>query len=65
MEGLTRALSAELAPSVRVNCVAPSLTAGSGMSTPLTGNEKMAAAIAAAHAIPRLGTPEVSKCVSA
>jgi hypothetical protein len=35
------------------------------MSTPLTGNEKMAAAIAAAHAIPRLGTPEVSKCVSA
>ena len=45
MEGLTRALSAELAPSVRVNCVAPSLTAGSAMSTPLTGNEKMAAAI--------------------
>ena len=65
VEGLTRALSAELAPSVRVNCVAPSLTAESAMSTPLTGNEKMAAAIAAAHAIPRLGTPEDSANLAA
>merc|ERR1719149_530074 len=34
-------------------------------STPLTGNEKMAAAIAAAHAIPRLGTPEDSANLAA
>merc|ERR1719310_219152 len=51
VEGLTRALSAELAPNVRVNCVAPSLTHTSAMSEPLTKNEKTAAAIAAAHAI--------------
>jgi NAD(P)-dependent dehydrogenase (short-subunit alcohol dehydrogenase family) len=33
IEGLTRALAAELAPSVRVNCIAPSIT-----DTPLAGN---------------------------
>ena len=32
MEGLTRALAAELAPRIRVNCIAPSLT-----DTPLAG----------------------------
>tara|TARA_B110001452_G_scaffold164390_1_gene137126 strand:- start:1273 stop:2004 length:732 start_codon:yes stop_codon:yes gene_type:complete len=65
VEGLTRALSAELAPHVRVNCVAPSLTHTSAMSTPLTSNEKTAAAIAAAHAIPRLGAPEDSSELAA
>ncbi len=43
IEGLTRALAAELAPTVRVNCIAPSLTntplAGSLLNTP----EKMEA----------------------
>lgn len=38
IEGLTRALAAELAPSIRVNCIAPSLTetplAGSLLNTP-------------------------------
>ncbi len=33
IEGLTKALAAELAPTVRVNCIAPSLT-----NTPLAGN---------------------------
>lgn len=33
IEGLTRALSAELAPKIRVNCIAPSIT-----DTPLAGN---------------------------
>lgn len=33
IEGLTRALAAELAPSIRVNCIAPSIT-----DTPLAGN---------------------------
>ena len=54
VEGLTTALAAELAPGVRVNCIAPSLTR-SGIAQPLTGNEAMAKAIAAQHPIPRLG----------
>jgi NAD(P)-dependent dehydrogenase (short-subunit alcohol dehydrogenase family) len=57
VEGLTVALAAELAPAVRVNCIAPSLTR-TGIAAPLTGNEAMAKAIAAQHPIPRLGEPE-------
>lgn len=54
VEGLTVALAAELAPHVRVNCIAPSLTR-SGIAAPMTDNEAMAKAIAAQHPIPRLG----------
>jgi NAD(P)-dependent dehydrogenase (short-subunit alcohol dehydrogenase family) len=54
VEGLTLALAAELAPKMRVNCVAPSLTR-TPLAKALTGNEAMAAAIAQMHAIPRLG----------
>lgn len=54
VEGLTTALAAELAPHVRVNCIAPSLTR-SGIAQPLVGNEAMAKAIAGQHPIPRLG----------
>lgn len=57
VSALTRALAAELAPKVRVNAIAPSLT-----ETPLTegmlSNEKMVEAIANMHALPRLGQPE-------
>ena len=57
VSGLTRALAAELAPKVRVNAIAPSLT-----ETPLTegmlSNPKMVEAIANMHALPRLGKPE-------
>ena len=57
VSGLTLALAAELAPDVRVNAIAPSLT-----KTPLTekilSNEKAADSIASAHALKRLGTPE-------
>lgn len=57
VEGLTRSLAAELAPRIRVNAIAPSLT-----RTPLAGtllaNEASAAAIADLHALGRLGTPE-------
>lgn len=57
VNGLTLSLAAELAPKIRVNAVAPSLT-----KTPLASgmlkNEKTAAAIAAAHALPRLGAAE-------
>lgn len=52
--GLMRSLSAELAPRIRVNAIAPSL-----VDTPLgrtvAGNEKMAEAVAKLHPIPRLG----------
>ncbi|MBC7801896.1 MAG: SDR family oxidoreductase, partial [Gemmatimonadaceae bacterium] len=54
VEGLTTALAAELAPTIRVNCIAPSLT-NSGIAAPILGNEAMAKAIAALHPIPRLG----------
>ncbi len=54
VEGLTRALAADLAPKVRVNAIAPSLTR-SGIAEPLTANAQMADAIAALHPIPRLG----------
>lgn len=60
VEGLTVSLAAELAPAIRVNCVAPSLTAGSEMAKSMTENEKMATAIAASHPLPRLGNPSDS-----
>lgn len=57
IEGLTIALSAEFAPSIRVNCIAPSLT-----NTPLSGNllnspEKIEAN-AQRHPLKQIGTPE-------
>lgn len=57
VEGLTVALAAELAPDVRVNCIAPSLTR-TPLAEPLTRNPQMAEAIAKLHPIPRLGEAE-------
>lgn len=57
VEGLTRTLAAELAPKVRVNAIAPSLTRTS-LAAPLLASDAMAKAIADAHPLPRLGTPE-------
>jgi len=54
VEGLTRALAADLAPKVRVNAIAPSLTR-SAIAGPLIANAQMAEAIAGFHPIPRLG----------
>ncbi len=56
IEGLTVALAAELAPDVRVNCIAPSLTR-TRIAEPLIRNPQMAEAIAKLHPIPRLGEP--------
>jgi NAD(P)-dependent dehydrogenase (short-subunit alcohol dehydrogenase family) len=64
VEGLTLALAAELAPKVRVNCIAPSLTR-TPLAKALTGNEAMATAIAQMHAIPRLGEAEDSAALGA
>ena len=57
VEGLTRAAAAELAPRVRVNCIAPSLTR-TPLAQALTDNPQMSAAIAQMHALGRLGEPE-------
>lgn len=54
IEGLTLALAAELAPKIRVNTIAPSLTR-TPLAAGLTGNDAMAQAIAQMHPIPRLG----------
>jgi NAD(P)-dependent dehydrogenase (short-subunit alcohol dehydrogenase family) len=57
IEGLTRSLAAELAPTIRVNCVAPSLT-----DTPLAGrllnSEQKKEANAERHPLKRIGTSE-------
>ena len=57
VEGLARTLAAELAPHVRVNVVAPSLTR-TPLAAALTANEAVAQGIAALHALQRLGTPD-------
>lgn len=57
VEGLVRALGAELAPKIRMNAIAPSLTE-TPLAAPLTSSPQMAQAIAAMHALPRLGRPD-------
>ena len=64
VEGLTRALAAELAPKIRVNAVAPSLTR-TPLAKAFTGNEQMAASIAQLHALGRLGEAEDSAALAA
>lgn len=54
VEGLALALATELAPDIRVNVIAPSLTK-SKMAAPLLSNEIMAKGIAQSHPIRRLG----------
>jgi NAD(P)-dependent dehydrogenase (short-subunit alcohol dehydrogenase family) len=55
VEGLTHALAAELAPAVRVNAIAPSLTRTS-LAQPLIRNEKAAEKLSDSHPMRRLGT---------
>lgn len=57
VSGLTLALAAELAPRVRVNALAPSLTQTS-LTASLLANESMAQTLATRHALQRLGTGE-------
>jgi len=54
VEGLTLSLAAELAPKLRVNCIAPSLTQ-TPLAAGLTANAQVASAIAALHPLQRLG----------
>lgn len=57
VDGLTLSLAAELAPRIRVNAIAPSLTR-TRLGESLLSNEQMATAIAGLYALERLGTPE-------
>jgi NAD(P)-dependent dehydrogenase (short-subunit alcohol dehydrogenase family) len=57
VEGLTKALAAEFAPKIRVNCIAPSIT-----DTPLAGtllnSEEKKEANAQRHPLKKIGKPE-------
>ena len=57
INGLTLSLAAELAPKIRVNAIAPSLTK-TPLSENILKNEKIAEAIASSHAMGRLGSAE-------
>ncbi len=57
INGLTLSLAAELAPKVRVNAIAPSLTQ-TPLANSITDTQKLAEAISKMHALQRLGRPE-------
>lgn len=54
IEGLTRALAAELAPKIRVNCIAPSLT-DTPLAASLLSNEEKREANAQRHPLKKIG----------
>jgi NAD(P)-dependent dehydrogenase (short-subunit alcohol dehydrogenase family) len=64
VEGLMLSLAAELAPKVRVNCIAPSLTK-TPLAKALTSSEQMATAIGGLHAMQRLGEADDSAALGA
>ena len=55
IEGLTKALSAEFAPSIRVNCIAPSLT-NTPLAAGLLNTDQKIEANALRHPLKRVGT---------
>lgn len=57
VEALALSLAAELAPKVRVNAIAPSLTL-TPLGQGVAGNERIVEALAKLHPIPRLGEPD-------
>ena len=57
LEGLTKALAAELAPKIRVNCIAPSLT-DTPLASSLLNTEQKKEANALRHPLKRIGTTE-------
>jgi NAD(P)-dependent dehydrogenase (short-subunit alcohol dehydrogenase family) len=64
VEGLTRALAAELAPKVRVNCVAPTLTR-TPLAASLIASAQTAEAVARQHPLARLGEADDVAAVAA
>ncbi len=57
IEGLTKALAAELAPKVRVNCIAPSLT-DTPLAASLLNSDQKKETNAQRHPLKRIGTKE-------
>ncbi len=57
LEGLTRALAAEFAPKIRVNCIAPSLT-NTPLAASLLNTEQKKEANALRHPLKRIGTAQ-------
>ncbi|WP_062014412.1 SDR family NAD(P)-dependent oxidoreductase [Aureimonas sp. AU4] len=57
VQSLALSLAAELAPKIRVNAIAPSLTL-SPLGRSVAGNERIGEALAKLHPIPRLGEPD-------
>lgn len=57
IEGLTKALAAEFAPKIRVNCVAPSLT-NTPLAASLLNSDQKKEANAQRHPLKRIGTTE-------
>ena len=57
IEGLTRALAAELAPKIRVNCIAPSITE-TPLASSLINTPEKKEANAQRHPLKRIGTPD-------
>jgi NAD(P)-dependent dehydrogenase (short-subunit alcohol dehydrogenase family) len=57
IEGLTKALAAEYAPKIRVNCIAPSLT-DTPLAASFINSEQKKDASAQRHPLKRIGTPE-------
>lgn len=58
VEGLTRALAAELVPNIRMNAIAPSILQGSEMSSKILHTEKAIQNLENIHALKRLGSAE-------
>jgi NAD(P)-dependent dehydrogenase (short-subunit alcohol dehydrogenase family) len=56
IEGLTKALAAEFAPKIRVNCIAPSLT-DTPLAASLLNTDQKKEANALRHPLKRIGTP--------
>ena len=57
VEGLVRALAAELAPNIRVNCIAPSIT-DTPLAAGLLNTPEKKEANALRHPLKKIGTPE-------
>ncbi|MEN8765694.1 MAG: SDR family NAD(P)-dependent oxidoreductase [Wenyingzhuangia sp.] len=57
IEGLTRSLAAELSPTIRVNCIAPSIT-HTPLAEKLLGNDAKVEANAQRHPLKKIGQPE-------
>jgi NAD(P)-dependent dehydrogenase (short-subunit alcohol dehydrogenase family) len=57
IEGLTRALAAELSPTIRVNCIAPSLT-DTALAASLLNTAEKREANAQRHPLKRIGSAE-------